>query len=131
MYEGKPGWLYKLWTNLSAFMPNRIVSNSSYHNLTKLSDYARMYLLFQFGGIYLDTDIICLKIFTKLFEKNRADCFLALETEVYKDQVGNSMVASIAQSRCMFVKSVNKDTLRVLRKFNLLLNKYVIKKKSN
>lgn len=110
MYESTPGWSYKFWKNLTTSMTNDISLHSDYLNLTKLSDCARMFLLFKFGGVYADTDIICLKPFSKLFETNRADCFLALETEIYKDQVGNSMISSIPQSRSMFLQSVNFDT---------------------
>lgn len=55
-----------------------------------VADYARLYVLFKYGGIYFDTDVEVLKSFT-CFEK--FDFFIGLEME---GQVGTSVIGAKA-----------------------------------
>ncbi len=58
-----PDWEYKLWTD--ADIPGLQLHNQKYYDLSKnygeKADILRYELLYKFGGIYLDVDVVCLK----------------------------------------------------------------------
>ena len=60
------GWDYKLWTDeeiAKLNMRNRELYDRS-ENFGEKSDIARLEILYQYGGLYVDTDFECLKIDT-------------------------------------------------------------------
>lgn len=63
-----PGWEYKLWVddNLNNVKISDRKLFDSIKNYGQKSDYLRYHILNQFGGIYVDTDIECLKSFNTL-----------------------------------------------------------------
>ncbi|KAK3402547.1 nucleotide-diphospho-sugar transferase [Sordaria brevicollis] len=64
--EGNPGWEYKLWTPttslsfLSTYYPTFLPSYLSYPHPVQRVDALRYFLLYHYGGIYLDLDNGCL-----------------------------------------------------------------------
>jgi mannosyltransferase OCH1-like enzyme len=66
--KSNPGWEYKLWTedDLDELnMVNKELFNKS-TNLGSKSDILRLEILYQYGGIYMDTDFYCIKNFNSL-----------------------------------------------------------------
>jgi mannosyltransferase OCH1-like enzyme len=66
-----PGWEIKIWTDdtVSAFCWTDIRSRKSFDeakSFAEKADILRFEVLFQFGGIYSDTDVICLNSFHDL-----------------------------------------------------------------
>ena len=65
-------WEYKLWTDTDVndvLIPNRTLFNSI-KNMGQKSDYLRYHILYQYGGLYVDTDFECLKSFDSLSYAN-------------------------------------------------------------
>ena len=63
-----PGYEYNLWTDVEADdfeFKNKELYNSC-RNLGQKSDILRYAILEKFGGIYLDTDFVCIKSFDEL-----------------------------------------------------------------
>lgn len=56
-----------------------------------VSDFARIYILYHYGGLYLDTDVEILKSFD-MFMKN--DFFMGYESDI---QLGTSVIGSVAK----------------------------------
>lgn len=66
------GWEYKLWTDAEIAklnMHNRVIYDQS-DNFGEKSDIARLEILYQYGGIYVDTDFECrnIDIFNELHQ---------------------------------------------------------------
>jgi len=60
-----PTWQYKLWTNADIAQLD-LVNKDLYEqapNYGEKSDIARYEILYRFGGLYIDTDFLCLKPF--------------------------------------------------------------------
>jgi inositol phosphorylceramide mannosyltransferase catalytic subunit len=58
------GWEYRLWTDeeiAKLDMQNRVLYDQS-KNFAEKSDIARLEILYQYGGLYVDTDFECLNI---------------------------------------------------------------------
>jgi mannosyltransferase OCH1-like enzyme len=69
------GWEYKLWTDkdLSEFG----LDNENFKNIKNLgtkSDIFRYHIIFKYGGIYADTDFLCLKSFDGLLNYGFFGC---------------------------------------------------------
>ena len=63
-----PDWEYRMWTEKDlndVHIPSRQVFDSL-TNVAQKSDYLRYHILYQFGGLYVDTDFECLKPFDSL-----------------------------------------------------------------
>ena len=56
-----------------------------------VSDFARIYILYHYGGLYLDTDVEILKPFDEFMQN---DFFMGYESE---NQLGTSVIGSIAK----------------------------------
>lgn len=60
-----PGWLFKTWDVRSARelaardFPFMLAAFDSYHHPVQRADAARWMVLYQYGGVYLDTDVEC------------------------------------------------------------------------
>lgn len=70
-----PTWEIKLWTekeiqNFAWSCPHSETFFKDAKNWAEKSDILRFEILYQFGGIYSDTDVICLKSFEDLVTKN-------------------------------------------------------------
>jgi mannosyltransferase OCH1-like enzyme len=66
--EKNPDWEYKLWTDDDVSKIN-LVNNKIYNlsnNYGIKSDILRTEILYQFGGLYVDTDFECIKSFNDL-----------------------------------------------------------------
>lgn len=66
-----PGYEFKLWTEDNFDFEGCLFSKQAYQNkkYAFVSDYARAKLLYEYGGVYLDTDVKVLKPFYDLFEE--------------------------------------------------------------
>ena len=68
--EMHPDWKYKLWTDDDLNEENIHIKNwnefNNIANMAQKSHYLRYHILYQFGGIYADTDYECLKSFDEL-----------------------------------------------------------------
>ncbi len=72
-----PDYKIKLW-NEDSFDVNSTLWTKHAYELKKyafVSDYVRLKVLYEYGGIYLDTDIKVLKTFNPLLENNGFMCF--------------------------------------------------------
>lgn len=65
-----PDWEYRLWTDADLKESEVYITDwklfNSIQNMGQKSDYLRYHILYQFGGLYIDTDYECLKPFDKL-----------------------------------------------------------------
>ncbi len=87
-----PGWEMRLWTDadlpaLAIGAPERLRARSQ----RELSNLARYELLQRHGGVYVDTDVECLRALTPLLRG--VDAFAALELE---DRVGTAVLGAVA-----------------------------------
>lgn len=74
-----PDWEYKLWTD-NDIKSLQLINQRAYDaapNFGEKSDIARYEILYKFGGIYLDTDVECLRSFD--FLRRHYGFFAALE----------------------------------------------------
>ncbi len=61
--EYHPGWEHKLWTDADIGSFPLVTGNliNKAHNYGQKSDILRIEILYKFGGLYVDTDFLCLK----------------------------------------------------------------------
>lgn len=97
------------------------------HKYAFVSDYVRLYALYNEGGIYFDTDVEVLQNMDNLLTNK---CFLGLETE---KRIGTSVIGSVCKSdfihdllryyeRCHFV---NDDGSLKMRPNTLIISEYL------
>lgn len=77
-----------------------------------VSDYARLKIIYDEGGIYLDTDVELIKSLDDLLEE---ECFLATETTGYVAtglgfgaEKGNKRIDEIVRAKWIFERTVKK-----------------------
>jgi len=92
-----PSWKIKLWTdkdieNFSWTCPRSKNFYEKSGNWAEKSDILRFEILYQFGGIYSDTDVICLKSFEDLIS-SKITFFAGLESNKVK-RFGRPLVGS-------------------------------------
>ena len=98
--NNNPDWDYKLWTNediKDLNMCNRSIYDSS-DNLGFKSDLVRYEILYQYGGIYIDTDFECLK---KIPDKLRDFDFVSCIGFNYTPEILNGFLMATRQSKIM------------------------------
>tara|TARA_Y100001978_G_scaffold77296_1_gene69356 strand:+ start:258 stop:1118 length:861 start_codon:yes stop_codon:yes gene_type:complete len=96
--NNNPDWDYKLWTNEDINdlnMINRSIYDSS-DNLGFKSDLVRYEILYQYGGIYIDTDFECLK---KIPDKLRDFDFVSCIGFNYTPEILNGFLMATRQSK--------------------------------
>jgi len=110
---------FKLWNedifNEENFYNNYVeycLKNNKYANL---SNYARIYLIKKFGGIYLDIDVKCIKSFENLLLKfeNKFENIYAFESPNNCDYINNAIFVGKKENE--FIKLAYKE---FLNKFN-------------
>lgn len=87
-----PGWTLRHWTedNLPADLTRREI----YETLrlpAERSDMLRLELLWRFGGVYLDTDLECLRPLDELIDG--VECFVG---DLHPGRVQNALIGSVA-----------------------------------
>jgi mannosyltransferase OCH1-like enzyme len=82
-------WEYKLWTN-TPFLKNIGLYNKS-ELLAQKADIVRYEILYKFGGVYVDTDMECIKCIEPLTKDLRA--FVGYEND--EGLVGNAIIGAI------------------------------------
>jgi mannosyltransferase OCH1-like enzyme len=94
-----PDWKYILWNDNEISKLN--ITNSKQlancKNFSEKSDILRFEILYQFGGLYIDTDFECLKNIDQLFNQySDKDLIIFLES---KNEIGSSFIATIKQNK--------------------------------
>ncbi len=88
-----PDWIYKLWTDKDVESFN-LINKKMYEWMTNLgarADILRAEILYQFGGLYVDTDFECWKPLDEFHYKY--SFYAAVEKSPFM-QLGNSFIAS-------------------------------------
>jgi mannosyltransferase OCH1-like enzyme len=100
-----PGWEYRLWTDaenrkfIKCFFPDFLVRYDSYPFHIQRVDAVRYFVLYSFGGLYVDLDFECLQPFDQLLADH--ECLLGLEPEEHcrihnREQIiGNALMAAV------------------------------------
>ena len=95
-----PKWKYKLWTDednrlfIRSRHPDYLDTYDSFPANIHRADVIRYFILFHYGGLYVDLDFECLKSFDSLVEK--LDCFFGFEPFQHHNAniVCNALMAS-------------------------------------
>lgn len=89
-----PDWRYLLWTDRDCkkFMktnyPDFLKLYNAYNEQIKRIDAFRYFLLYHYGGLYVDIDFECLKPFDALVNME-STCILGLEPELHAERLYN------------------------------------------
>ncbi|HEY2811258.1 MAG TPA: glycosyltransferase [Rhabdochlamydiaceae bacterium] len=97
--EHHPDWQYRLWTDadLPAFHFSDRARFDKAENKAEQSDILRYEILYQFGGVYADTDFECLKPYDLLH--HCCDFYVGMESKFPEHHdlwIGNAIIGSIA-----------------------------------
>lgn len=94
-----PSWEYKFWGNKEVetlnFPEKHLLEKCA--NLGIKSDILRYVILYKFGGLYVDTDMECLRPFDDLIKLRDKEGFVA----PVREYINNGMIASIPNSKFM------------------------------
>lgn len=123
--EKHPDWEYKLWTDKEIENEN-LINRKLYNrveNLGAKADILRCEILFKYGGVYADTDFICLKPFDDLV--NRLDFICGIHDH-FKFVIPNSIIGGrkehpIFNEAIKLMKEVNVDN-NLMKDNNYLMN---------
>lgn len=89
-----PDWQHILWNDksISTLTIQNTTQLNNCKNFAEKSDILRLEILYQFGGLYIDTDFECLKNINPLIEKySSKNLIIFLET---KKQIGSAFIIS-------------------------------------
>jgi mannosyltransferase OCH1-like enzyme len=92
-----PGWKFRLWRYQDAVRANftHLQKMNSSPTLAMQSDMMRLKILYRYGGIYVDTDFICLQPFANLLA-TFPDAALLVANEIQTDKyISNSFIATV------------------------------------
>jgi len=97
-----PGWEYKLWTDddnekfIRIYYPWFLKTYQGYDKHIKRVDAVRYFLLYHYGGIYVDMDFACLKSLDSLIEKHNTKAIFGyqLPTKDSSHSIANAFMAS-------------------------------------
>jgi mannosyltransferase OCH1-like enzyme len=95
-----PGWDYRLWTDvenrefIQAHHPFFLSRYDSYPHHIQRVDAARYFLLFTFGGLYVDLDFECFRPLTPLMSER--ECLFGLEPPLHGQLHHRSRIISNA-----------------------------------
>ncbi|MFI0434341.1 MAG: glycosyltransferase family 32 protein [Parachlamydiaceae bacterium] len=105
-----PKWIIQLWTDedIAAFNWTSPRSEEIFlkgKNWAEKSDILRFEILYQFGGIYTDIDVICLKAFDDLMTQGLT-CFCCLEIPhidllIHAPLIGSAIIGAAQYSEVM------------------------------
>jgi mannosyltransferase OCH1-like enzyme len=99
-----PGWEYRLWTDvenrefISKYYPQFLDPYDSYAYHIQRVDAVRYFILYTFGGLYVDLDFECLRSLDLLLSKH--ECLFGLEPrehcEIHSREriIGNALMAT-------------------------------------
>lgn len=92
-----PDWEYKLWTDvdLHVFGLDKNEHYLSLQNYGMKSDILRYYILKEYGGVYADTDFICVKNITPLLKYDFFGCGGPATMENSEPEIFNGLFGSI------------------------------------
>jgi len=96
-----PGYQYRLWTDADnrALIASRfswfLETYDSYTHPIERVDAARYFILYEFGGVYIDLDMECFKSFDTLFDQDDC-CWFSLEAgpSIENKVVSNAFMAA-------------------------------------
>ena len=93
-----PNYEMKLWNEENFDFQSCAFAKQAYEQkkYAFVSDYARAKLLYEYGGLYLDTDVKVLKSFTDLLEKSEG--LVGFERKAF---VGTAVIACQAKDPCI------------------------------
>ena len=93
-----PGYEMRFWNeeNFDFFSCPFAIQAYEQKKYAFVSDYARAKLLYEYGGLYLDTDVKVVKSFTDLLEK--AEGIVGFERKAF---IGTAVIACQAKDPCM------------------------------
>lgn len=99
-WKNMEGWEYRLWTDAEVAtldLVNREIYDAA-GNYGEKSDILRYELLYQFGGLYVDTDFACFNPdYFELFH-HTLDCYIGIEHIEYRPlRVGNALIGAAPQ----------------------------------
>lgn len=98
LYETHPNWDIKIWKDkdLESFpMINREIFDSNDRRYNQKSDIARLEILYKYGGIYIDADILMLQNMDNLC-RNDIELFLVQEKQ---GLLSNSIIGSSKENK--------------------------------
>jgi hypothetical protein len=86
-----PGWRFRVWRDrdVRGLLPTEVVARARHY--TELSDLVRFEVLRRHGGVYVDTDVECLRPFEDLLQGERA--LMGYERP---GRVGSAVLAAVA-----------------------------------
>jgi inositol phosphorylceramide mannosyltransferase catalytic subunit len=114
-----PGWEYRLWTDgdnrafIRTCFPGFLRRYDSYLYPIQRVDAVRYFLLYAFGGLYVDLDFECLSAFDELLENS--ECLFGLEpaehcTIHHRDIIiGNALMA--AAPKHPFLEAIIREVI--------------------
>ena len=93
-----PGYEFKLWTEDNFNFSDCAFAVQAYEKkkYAFVSDYARAKVLYEYGGLYLDTDVKVVKNFTDLLE--RYDGIVGFERKAF---IGTALIACQPHDPCI------------------------------
>lgn len=99
-WKNMDGWEYRLWTDAEVAnldLVNREIYEAA-GNYGEKSDILRYELLYQFGGLYVDTDFACFNPdYFEVFHRT-LDCYIGIEPIEYRPlRVGNAIIGAAPQ----------------------------------
>lgn len=132
-----PNWKIMLWTEeklKEKYMVNRLIYDLPNKKYNQKSDVVRLELLYRYGGVYIDADIVCLSPIDNLF-KNKTEMLFVQEK---LGLMSNSIIASTPKNRTILnlmqkIKKEFTDTKAVWKSTgpgiltNFLTEKKIIK----
>lgn len=96
-WQGRDGWEYRLWTDKEAAeleMVNREIFESS-RSYGEKSDILRYEILYQYGGLYVDTDFACFNpAYFNVFHRSLDFYISFLPAEYVLFRMGTSIIGS-------------------------------------
>lgn len=93
-----PGWEYKLWTNdfvesvLMQMIPEHRVLYSELQDPRAKADLLRYYILYLYGGLYVDADFKCLALFEGLH--HYYDFYTGISSHANDEVINNALIGA-------------------------------------
>lgn len=107
-----PGYKIKIWTEADFDPVSSIPYVKEAYASSKyafVSDYVRLYALYHYGGIYLDTDVEVLQTFNPFLEN---ESFMGFECD---DRLSTAIIASTPQAKWLRILMEGYETRRFIK----------------